>query len=219
VHYSTRVQTIAVLNQKGGVGKSTLSANLAAIGHLRGRRTLVLDLDAQGSSFDWYNARGEGSSLSGLACARADRALTLAKFRELARGYELVVCDGPPRLGDVTRAAAVAADVIVIPVRPGGYDYWALAETIERLDAADAIRSELGHKAARRLFVVNGAVASKVTQAIFEALSEVGPVARTIVANRVVYGQAALEGEAVITREPGSRAAQEMNALFDEVMS
>ncbi len=57
------MQTIAVLNQKGGVGKSTLSTNLAAAAHLAGRRTLVLDLDRQGSAFDWYSARAEGSPL------------------------------------------------------------------------------------------------------------------------------------------------------------
>ena len=75
--------TIAVLNQKGGVGKSTLSTNLAAAAHLKGKRSLVVDLDAQGSAFDWYAARAEGSELAGLAVVKADRALSLSRFREI----------------------------------------------------------------------------------------------------------------------------------------
>ena len=134
------MRTIAVLNQKGGTGKTTVSANLAAAAHLAGKRTLVLDLDRQGSAFDWYSARGEGSKLDGLSVVRTDKALSVPKFRELSRGYDVVVCDGPPRLGDVTRSAAVAADVVVIPLRAGPLDWWAASETIEVLDSADEIR-------------------------------------------------------------------------------
>lgn len=89
---------IAVLNQKGGVGKTTLAVNLAAAAHLAGRRALVLDLDSQGSAFDWFAARGEASKLAGLAVARAPKVLSPPKLHDLARGYDLVLCDGPPHL-------------------------------------------------------------------------------------------------------------------------
>jgi chromosome partitioning protein len=209
--------TIAVLNQKGGVGKSTLSTNLAAAAHLTGKRTLVLDLDRQGSAFDWYNARAEGSKLDGLGVARADRALSLPKFRELTSGYDIVLCDGPPRLSDITRAAAVAADVVLVPLRAGGFDWWASSETLELLDAADAIRLELKRPPVRRVFVLNGAVNATVTRHALDALSGVGEVSPVMVHNRVAFAEAATAGESVLTLDPQSAASSEITRLFKHV--
>jgi hypothetical protein len=135
--------TIALVSQKGGVGKTTLATNLAAAAHLEGRRTLVLDLDPQGSSLDWSAARSEGSKLDGLAVAKTDRALTVPRFRELSQGYDVVILDAAPRMNDLTRAAVVAADIAVVPLRPSGLDYWASAETVAALDSADAVREQL----------------------------------------------------------------------------
>lgn len=214
------IHTIAVLNQKGGVGKSTLSTNLAAAAHLAGRRTLVLDLDRQGSSFDWYNARAEGSALEGLAVARADRALTLPKFRELASGYQFVICDGPPRLSDITRAAAVAADVVVIPIRAGGFDWWACTETLELLDSADAVRAELKRGPVRRVFVLNASVQARITAQALDALNGAGgEVAPVLVRNRVAFPEAATVGESVLTLEPKGAAAREIGALYTYLLT
>ncbi|WP_437804552.1 ParA family partition ATPase [Sorangium sp. So ce693] len=206
--------TLAVLNQKGGVGKTTLSVNLAAAAHIEGHRTLILDLDAQGSALDWAAVRGESSKLEGLAVAKADRALTVARFRELSQGFGVVVLDGPPRLGDVTRAAALASDVVVIPLRPGPFDWWAASETMGLLDSADGIRTELGKPPVRRLFVLN-ALDSRTTigRAAIEALSQYGEVAPTI-APRVAFAEAAAAGEAVLTTAPDSAAAAEIRALW-----
>jgi chromosome partitioning protein len=210
--------TVAVVNQKGGVGKSTLATNLAAVAHLRGKRTLVLDLDRQGSAFDWYAARAEGSRLDGLGVARADKALSLPKFRELTRGYDVVFCDGPPRLSDITQAAAVAADVTLIPIRPGAFDWWALTPTLELIDAADATRAELGLPPTRRVFVVNGARArTKLTRDAAESLAGVGELAPVTVHNRVAYGDAALRGESVSTFGVAGAAAEEMLGLFNVI--
>ena len=62
----------------------------------------------------------------------------------LPRTLRDVFLDGPPRLGDVTQSAAVAADVAVLPIQPGPFDFWAVAETLESLDQADQIREQLG---------------------------------------------------------------------------
>ena len=66
--------------------------------------------------------------------------MALPRFTEIVRGYDYVILDGPPRLGDITQGAAVAADVAVLPIQPGPFDFWVVAETLESLDQADQIR-------------------------------------------------------------------------------
>jgi len=82
------VRTVVVLQQKGGSGKTTLAINLAAAAHLDGDRALVVDMDRQASAFDWSAAREDGSPLDGLSVVKADKAMALPRFKEIARGYD-----------------------------------------------------------------------------------------------------------------------------------
>lgn len=212
--------TIAVVNQKGGVGKSTLATNLGAAAHLSGRRTLILDLDSQGSALDWYAERKEGSRLDGLTVARSDKALTLPRFRELTSGYTVAILDGPPRLGDITRAAALASDVALIPLRPGAFDWWACSDTLTLLDSADAIRVEINRPPLRRMFVLNAAdERTRLARAALEALGKVGELAPVTIAPRVIYAEAATVGESVMTLAPEGPAADEISRLWGALAS
>ena len=206
--------TIAVLNQKGGVGKTSLATNLAAAAHLEGLRTLVVDMDRQGSALDWSAARIEGSKLDGLTVVKADKPLAIARFREMARGYDVIVLDGPPRLGDVTRSAACAADVVLVPIQPGPFDMWAAAETIELLDAADAIRAELGRSPVVRLFVLNRAsMGTILAREAPGALKEHGRLAG-VVHQRIAFPESSAVGESVLTVEPEGAASTEIRNVF-----
>jgi len=206
--------TIAVLNQKGGVGKTTLATNLAAAAHLAGIRTLLIDLDLQGSALDWYHARQEGSSLDGLGVVKVDRALALPKFKTISTGYKMVLIDGPPRLDTLTRSAAVTADVVLVPVRPGAYDLWALEETLSTLADADQVRRELGLEPAAKVFVITQATPTRITREAPDALRDIGELADAIVGMRVAFPEAANLGESVLTIAPGSAAADEITALY-----
>ncbi len=210
--------TVAVLNQKGGVGKTTLATNLAAAAHLDGRRALLIDLDRQGSALDWYAARSESSKLAGLVTVKVDRTLSLPQFREVTEGYDFAVLDGPPRLGDLTRSAAVAADVVLIPVQPGPFDLWAVSDTLAVLDEADAIRSELGRRATRRLFVLNRAATGTVlAREAPAALADNGEVVPGAIHQRIAFAEAAAVGESVLTFEPDGPAAAEVRALYEHL--
>jgi chromosome partitioning protein len=177
----------------------------------------VIDMDRQASAFDWAAARGDGSVLDGLAVVKADRALPLPRFREIARGFEYVFLDGPPRLGDVTESAAVAADIVVLPIQPGPFDFWAVAETLESLDRADQIRAQLARPAVRRVFVVNRS--SAITRLAREAevgLNATGAELAGVVHQRVAFPDCAARGESVMSSR-GSAAADDIWRLWRRV--
>lgn len=214
------MRTIAVLNQKGGVGKSTLSSNLAAAAHLAGKRAMILDLDRQGTAFDWFNARQEGSTLEGLTVVHADRALSLPRIRELTKGAEIVFLDGAPRLNEVTRSAAVAADLVLLPIQATAPDFWAAKETLELLDEADGMRSTMGLKPVRRLFVLNRATPNaRVVRDAPAVLSKSAKVCDVIIHNRLGFSDAMTSGESVLTTEPDSASADEIRRLYKVVCS
>jgi chromosome partitioning protein len=203
--------TVPVLQQKGGGGKTTLAINLAAAAHLDGDRALVVDMDRQASAFDWSAARQDGSPLEGLAVVKADRAIALPRFKEIAGGYDYVFLDGPPRLGDVTQSAAVAADVAVMPIQPGPFDFWAVAETLESLDQADQVREQLGRPPIRRVFVLNRATTN--TRLAREAEKAGGELAG-VVHQRIAFPDAASRGESVLTSRATSLAADDIRRLW-----
>ncbi len=207
--------TVAVLNQKGGVGKTTLAVNLGAAAHVDGRRTLIVDMDVQGSAAEWYTARADDSKLAGLVVVKMDKRLTVPKFRELATGYDFVVLDGPPRLDEVTCSAAVAADVVLIPVSPGPFDLWATSSTLATLDRADEIREQLNRGRVRRAFVVNRAeVGTTLTKETPEVLGEHGDVLEVIIHQRIAFKRSALIGESVVTAGGDQAAESEIKGLY-----
>jgi chromosome partitioning protein len=210
--------TIAVLNQKGGVGKTTLAVNLATAAHLDGRKTLLVDLDRQGSSLDWGAQRREGSKLQGLSVVKVDKALRGPHFRELIDGRDVVIFDGPPRLGEFIRAAASLVDVVLIPLQPAAFDLWAAAETLEDLAQADQIRSELGREPVRRLFVMNRVVKGTLfATEVPKAIGEAGTLAKTSIHQRAAYVRTVAEGESVLTQKLDPQAAEEILELYREI--
>ena len=194
--------TIAVICQKGGVGKSTLASNLAAAAHLSGWRTVVLDPDPQRSLVAWKAARPGGSKLEGLAVKAVGESLTQPRFLKLTAGYEVAIIDGAPRLNDIARLAAMASDVALIPLRVGGFNWWATEETLELLDGVDEARTQLPvpRPPLRRVFVLNEAVErTRLGQSALQALEQLGGEAPVPIASRIHYAAAATAGESVLT--------------------
>ena len=178
--------TIGVISQKGGVGKSTLASNLAAAAHLSGLRTVVLDPDPQGSLVDWQAARPKGSKLAGLDVKAVGDSLTEARFLKLTAGYEVAVLDGEPRLNDIAHLSAMASDVVLIPIRVGGFNWWASAQTIDLLDGVDKARAALPtpRPPLRRVLVLSEALErTRLGQSALKALEQLGdeaPLARPL---------------------------------------
>lgn len=212
-----RTYTYAVLNQKGGVGKTTVAVSLAAAAHLGGNRALVIDLDPQGSALHWYARRDEGSRLAGLVVV-ASLKLTTHRLKEMAVGYNFVVIDCPPRLDDLSVSAAVGADAVVIPVTPGPFDLWATGETLATLNKADQIREQLGMAPVKRLFVVNQADRRTAISREAEELlqSHEGGQLVGVIHRRVAFARASQDGETVMSQLLDPSAAAEVSSLYEQ---
>lgn len=205
---------VALLNQKGGVGKTTLALHLAGEWARTGSRVTLIDADPQGSALDWSQQRArEGCpwlfGVVGLARDTLHR-----EAPELARYVDHVVIDGPPRVAGLMRSALLATDLVLIPVQPSPFDGWASAEMLALLTEARIYRPEL---AAR--FVLNRCGARTViARETAETLADHDPplLAATI-GQRVVFADAAQSGRLASEIDADSSAAREIAALAAEI--
>ena len=120
------MNVITFASRKGGAGKSTLTAHLAAFGHCSGRRCLVIDADPQGSLALWHSMRSDKRLPLHSAAQGIDRLIALA----MVEGYEWVFIDTAPTMWMVVQEAIRAASLVVIPARPGFFDIAAVRETV-----------------------------------------------------------------------------------------
>ena len=203
---------VGVLNQKGGVGKTTLSVNLAACLARTGARVLLIDADPQGSSLDWAAAR-QGEPL--FSVVGFPRATIHKEIAQLGLGYDHILIDGPPRVTDLARSAIMASDIVVIPVQPSPYDIWAAEEVVKLITEARVYKENI-----KSVFVVNRKITNTaIGRDVREALAAYPiHVLDASVAQRVVFAEAAAQGQAIFEIDPTGPAVAEMEAVAAELM-
>ncbi|MBN9362806.1 MULTISPECIES: ParA family partition ATPase [unclassified Devosia] len=205
---------VAFLNQKGGVGKTTLALHLAGEWARRGKRVTLIDADPQGSALDWSQQRSRGGAPRLFGVVGLARDTLHREAPELARDADHVVIDGPPRVAGLMRSALLAADLVLIPVQPSPFDGWASAEMLELLAEARIYRP---HLAAR--FALNRCGARTViARETAETLADHDPpVLASTIGQRVVFAQAAQSGQLAAELDETSPAAREIAALLAEI--
>lgn len=203
---------IGVLNQKGGVGKTTLSVNIAAALAHSGVRVLLIDADPQGSSLDWSAAR-EGDPI--FSVVGLPRASVHKEIGQVGQGYDHIIIDGPPRVTDLARSAIMASDLVLIPVQPSPYDVWAADEVVKLIQEATVYKENL-----KSAFVVNRKIANTaIGRDVGEALAAYEmPILTSTVTQRVIYAEAAAQGKAVFEIDTAGPAAAEIAALVAEIL-
>ena len=203
---------IGLLNQKGGVGKTTLAVNIGACLTRRGSRVLLIDADSQGSALDWAAARKTEPLFPVVGLPRAS---LHREIGPIAEDYDHVLVDGPPRVTDVARSAIMAADRVIVPVQPSPYDVWAAHEVVALLVEARIYKDDL-----IAAFAVNRKIANTVIgRDVREALStyELQTLEATVT-QRVVFAEAVAAGESIFERDPRGPAAAEIDSLTSEAM-
>jgi chromosome partitioning protein len=202
------VQTVVLASQKGGVGKTTLTGNLAVAAELAGDGPSVLvDSDPQGSLSAWWNAREADTP----ALAPASLGELKDKLAQLdAAGYAVTFIDTPPAITSAIRQVVALADFVLIPVKPSPHDLRAVGSTVE-------IVEQEGKPFA---FVITQAKPNtRLTVQAMAALSAHGVVAAAIMHDRVDYAAAMIDGRTVQETDPKGRSAAEMAELWEFVQA
>lgn len=204
-------RVVAVLNQKGGAGKTTMATHLARGLQMRGHRVLLVDSDPQGSARDWHAAgNGELVPVVGLDRPTLDR-----DIKAIAGGYDWIIVDGAPQAHELAVAALKAADVVLIPVQPSPYDVWATADLVDLIKQ----RQEITEGRPKAAFVVSRQiVGSRLAGDVREALEGYGlPIFENGTCQRVIYANSASTGSTVLDLEPAGPAAKEVQSLTTEL--
>ncbi len=210
------MKTLAVMNEKGGVGKTTLTLNLAAALAELGRRVLVVDADRQASAHRWAMARNGAapSPVHRLPVEDESGARHFsAELRRLAAdrrpGFVLVDC--PPGLPTAAIVALLEADLALIPVSPSPLDLWSL-------EAALGIVAEARKARGGKLPRV-GLVPSKLIQGttlardLPETLESYGEPVAPSIGQRIAIAESAIVGQTIGEYQPGSKGHVEFQAL------
>src|SRR5262245_46275342 len=132
---------IGITNLKGGVGKTTVSINLAVCFANMNYKVCIVDTDTNQNSLSWYGHRDEELPPVMVVGAADPRALNKA-VNKLHADYDIVIMDGTPNLSEMNTRVIMASDILLIPTRPGAHDYRAMQEFMTRLDQVREMRDE-----------------------------------------------------------------------------
>jgi chromosome partitioning protein len=200
---------VAIAQQKGGAGKTTIAAQLAVTWVRQGYRVAMLDVDPQGSLMAWYRLRQDGDPGESPYAAAVPGWKLASEIDRLAPQYDVLVIDTPPHAETDTRVSVRAATLILVPIQPSPLDFWAPPPTL------DLARKEK----TKALLVLNRLpTRGKIIDSILARIAaEQMPLATATLGNRSAFASSMMNGKAVVETQPKGLAAAEIMALATEI--
>jgi len=202
-------KTVAIAQQKGGAGKTTIAIQLGVAWARQGYRVAMLDVDPQGSMMAWFGLRQEAGVPSSLVAFDVQGWKLSTEIDRLKNDYDILLVDTPPHAETDARVAVRAASLILVPVQPSPMDLWATKPTLElaRREKSQA------------LLILNrlpsrGKLADLIRAKID---AEKMPVAQTVLGNRSAFAASMMEGKGVVETQPKGTAAEEIRGLATEI--
>lgn len=210
---------IAVVNQKGGSGKTTVAMHLAGTLCLRGKEVQVIDADEQSSAVEWAAMAAEGSPFPARVCNLARAGMKIhQEIKKLINDYEIIIVDCPPAADSpVAKSALLISDVALVPFIPDGLNMLASIRIRDTIDSAKVLNQEL-----KSLLILNRVEPN--TTLTRTVIDELLPqfnmtIAKTMLHKRTHYAESVLSGATVhIFKSKAKEAIEEIEQLCDEIL-
>lgn len=199
---------ISILNQKGGVGKTTIAVNLARYFTKKGIKTLLVDSDEQGSAGSWHERSG-GESIDLAVVSKLTIEHDIKKY---TRMFDLIFIDGIPRVSPLTALSIKVADMVLIPVQPSPYDIWATEDLVRSVKD----RMEITEGRMKAFFLISRRiVGTNIGRQVDEELIKMDlPILIGGTSQRVAYATSVQNGLTVLDGEYyGSEACKEIEEI------
>lgn len=208
------IGVIAVANQKGGVGKTTLAMNMAA-GLTRRGSCIVVDADPQRSATMWTELSDSLREFPAKVVPAEDE--LRKQIIQLQTKFDYIVIDCPPEIkSDSTMSAIEISQVLLIPLLPSPMDLWASTRFEELIKRVQQVNPTIS------AFIVLNQIEprSAMSRGMDDAIQEINiPVLRHRLSRRASYRTAALEGCSVYDLGfRGRLASEEIDNIIDEVL-
>ena len=204
------MKIMAIMNEKGGSGKTTVALNLATALHRAGRRVVLIDADPPGTARDWRAASPDDADLPDVVAL--DRPQMLASLKNLAA--DVVVIDTPAKAEAMAAAVVRIARAVLVVIQPSAADIWAAAATVKLIQA----KRDVGGTVQAGFLVNRASGVSKLSKEVMAGdWNEYGvDQLNSVIRNRVSFAQALTDGVSIYdTRDKAGQA--EIDAIVQEV--